>query len=163
MEDSLEDEVLYQTYLSHMKLVSKFAVALPLNIAPLNYAWRIFRVYMFKPEVLVFSFVLFLLFIYLQAVDVWSRSLLTRLQCSIGFSSSKVSRLQFLVNSTGGDDLSWDEKGQNAAVYAIQGRRPHMEDRFVISEDIEGTGVSLFAVFDGHGGEVRNQSILKLI
>ena len=29
-----------------------------------------------------------------------------------------------------------------------------MEDRFVINEDINNTGVSIFAVFDGHGGEV---------
>ncbi|KAF4523101.1 hypothetical protein B566_EDAN003115 [Ephemera danica] len=153
MEDSLEDEVLYQTYISHMKLVSKFAVALPLNIAPLNYVWRMLRVYMFKPEVLIFSALLCLIFFYLQAVDVWSRSLFNRLQCSIGLSTSKVSRLQFLVNSSGGEDLSWDAKGQNAAVYAIQGRRPHMEDRFVIFEDIENTDISLFAIYDGHGGE----------
>ena len=31
-----------------------------------------------------------------------------------------------------------------------------MEDRFVINDNINNTGVSLFAVFDGHGGEVRN-------
>lgn len=37
----------------------------------------------------------------------------------------------------------------------MQGHRSHMEDRFVIEDDISGTGVSMFAVFDGHGGEVR--------
>jgi hypothetical protein len=41
------------------------------------------------------------------------------------------------------------------AAYAVQGRRPRMEDRFVVNEDINKTGVSLFAVFDGHGGEVK--------
>lgn len=38
-----------------------------------------------------------------------------------------------------------------------------MEDRFVVNENMNNTGVSLFAVFDGHGGEVcliiiKNQS-----
>lgn len=31
-----------------------------------------------------------------------------------------------------------------------------MEDRFVVHEDMNDTGVSLFAVFDGHGGEVSS-------
>ena len=38
----------------------------------------------------------------------------------------------------------------------MQGHRPHMEDRFVVNSDISNAGVSLFAVFDGHGGEVIN-------
>jgi protein phosphatase 1L len=29
-----------------------------------------------------------------------------------------------------------------------------MEDRFVVNNNINETGVSLFAIFDGHGGEV---------
>lgn len=29
-----------------------------------------------------------------------------------------------------------------------------MEDRFVVNDDIDRTGVSLFAIFDGHGGQV---------
>uniref|UniRef100_K1QR40 Protein phosphatase 1L n=1 Tax=Magallana gigas TaxID=29159 RepID=K1QR40_MAGGI len=40
-----------------------------------------------------------------------------------------------------------------AAAYALQGRRPHMEDRFNIVSDLEQTGISLFGIFDGHGGE----------
>ncbi|KAJ8309800.1 hypothetical protein KUTeg_011665 [Tegillarca granosa] len=49
--------------------------------------------------------------------------------------------------------VSWDLKKGNAAVYAIQGRRPHMEDRFNIVNDLEHTNTSIFGVFDGHGGE----------
>lgn len=44
-------------------------------------------------------------------------------------------------------------KQKYVAAFAIQGHRAHMEDRFVINDDISGTGVSLFAVFDGHGGQ----------
>lgn len=157
MEDELEDRIFYQTYLSHMKLVSKFAVGLPLNSNYFSYFWRILRVYVFKPEVMIFTAFLIAIILYLQAVDVWSRSLLGRLHFSLGRSaSSKVQKLQFFVNSAGGDvdKLSWELKDSTVAAYAVQGRRPRMEDRFVVNQNINNTGVSLFAIFDGHGGEV---------
>lgn len=157
MEDELEDRVLYQTYISHMKLISRFAVGLPLNSAPVSYVWRLLRIYILKPEVLILSAVLFVILVYLQAVDVWSRTLLGRLTCTIGRSTSKVQRLQYFVNGSvsGGEKFSWELKEGIIAAYAVQGRRPRMEDRFVVNEDINKTGVSLFAVFDGHGGEVK--------
>lgn len=157
MEDELEDRVLYQTYISHMKLISRFAVGLPLNSAPVSYLWRLLRIYILKPEVLILSAVLFIILVYIQAVDVWSHNLLGRLTYTIGRSTSKVQRLQYFVNGavSGGEKLSWEMKEGIVAAYAVQGRRPRMEDRFVVNEDINKTGVSLFAVFDGHGGEVR--------
>jgi len=67
-----------------------------------------------------------------------------------------VSKLQFLVNdsSNNGIKLSWELKQDHIAAYAVQGHRARMEDRFVVNEDTNNTGVSLFAIFDGHGGEV---------
>jgi len=68
-----------------------------------------------------------------------------------------VSKLQFLVNDTVNNavKLSWELKQDHIAAYAVQGHRARMEDRFVVNEDVNNTGVSLFAVFDGHGGEVQ--------
>ena len=42
----------------------------------------------------------------------------------------------------------------NVAVYAIQGRRPRMEDRYDVVNDSQKTGVGFYGIFDGHGGEV---------
>jgi hypothetical protein len=42
---------------------------------------------------------------------------------------------------------------QNVAVFAMQGRRPHMEDRYDMLRSSDG-GRHYFAVYDGHGGEV---------
>lgn len=53
--------------------------------------------------------------------------------------------------------LIWELKKGYIAAYAIQGHRARMEDRFVVSEDKNNTGVSLFAIFDGHGGEVSSK------
>lgn len=46
--------------------------------------------------------------------------------------------------------------GQSAC-FAVQGRRPKMEDRFTLVEKLGGTPLHLFAVYDGHGGEVRQK------
>ncbi|XP_064212823.1 protein phosphatase 1L isoform X2 [Tribolium castaneum] len=87
-------------------------------------------------------------------------------------------RLQYTINRaprtapdklslfTGGDldKASWELKIGPYAAYAVQGRRPKMEDRFVINDNINNTGVALFAVFDGHGGEfAANYAKEKLI
>ena len=49
----------------------------------------------------------------------------------------------------------------DAAVFALRGRRSTMEDRFVLikiePEMGSGSATSLHAVLDGHGGEVRHQ------
>lgn len=50
---------------------------------------------------------------------------------------------------------TWEFKSNNVAVYSIQGRRDHMEDRFeVLTDIVNKTHPSIFGVFDGHGGEV---------
>lgn len=50
---------------------------------------------------------------------------------------------------------TWDFKNNNVAVYSIQGRRDHMEDRFEVLTDIANKShPSIFGIFDGHGGEV---------
>jgi len=115
------------------------------------------RLYFIRPEVFIFSAVVFLVLLYLQTVDSWSQSLISRIQYSLGRgATSKVQRLSYFVNGSAGgsDKLSWELQEGDVAAYAVQGRRPKMEDRFVVNDDINGTGVSLYAVFDGHGGEV---------
>ena len=51
---------------------------------------------------------------------------------------------------------SWELKKANVGVYAIQGRRPRMEDRFNVVTQLEHTDTSIYGIFDGHGGEVCN-------
>ncbi len=50
----------------------------------------------------------------------------------------------------------------NVAVYAIQGRRPRMEDRYDIVNDVQKTGFGFYGIFDGHGGEVSVLNVLKI-
>ena len=52
------------------------------------------------------------------------------------------------------DRASWELRKDTIGVYSIQGRRPHMEDRFNVV-DLEQINASIYGVYDGHGGEVR--------
>lgn len=55
-------------------------------------------------------------------------------------------------------EIIWAERYQvsslcMAGVMCYQGRQPYMEDRFAVVTNINGSEVSLYAVFDGHAGE----------
>uniref|UniRef100_T1PFI6 Protein phosphatase 2C n=1 Tax=Musca domestica TaxID=7370 RepID=T1PFI6_MUSDO len=153
MDDELEDKVFYQTYVSHMKILSKFAVGFSSLNSPLAYFWKLCRLYVFRPEVIFCGVLLFFLLIYLQAVDTWSRGLLGRIQATLS-GRQKSNRLKLLEASGQGDHQSWEAIRSQSSAYAILGRRPRMEDRFILEENINNnTGISFFAVFDGHGGE----------
>lgn len=151
MEDELEDRLFYQTYLSHMKLLSRFSFGISMN-HPLSYLWKIIRVYLLRSEVIIFSLALFIFLMYIQAVDVWSRTLLSRLGYAVGRSTTGARRLK-LLEPADSDKQSWEIKESISAAYALKGRRPGMEDRFIVNENINKTGVSLYAIFDGHGGQ----------
>ncbi|XP_044268067.1 protein phosphatase 1L [Tribolium madens] len=167
MEDELDDKILYQTYVSHMKLMSRIAWGVPLNISPLAYTshvWRLLKVYMLKPEILIFGTIVLFMLMYMQALDVWSRNLLGRLQYTINRGPRTAPDKLSLFTGGDLDKASWELKIGPYAAYAVQGRRPKMEDRFVINDNINNTGVALFAVFDGHGGEfAANYAKEKLI
>lgn len=150
MEDELEDRVLYQTYLSFTKIISRVTGSVPLD-TPLSYLWKMVRLYLLRSEVIVFTLAIIIFFIYLQNIELWSRTLLSRLSQAMS-PLSAVQRLK-LIEGSESDKQSWELKGTFGAAYAIKGRRMHMEDRFIISENINNTGISLFAIFDGHGGE----------
>lgn len=150
MEDELEDRVLYQTYLSFMKILSRFTNSVPFD-TPVSYLWKMVRLYLLRSEVVVFTLGLLLFFMYLQTIEIWSRTMLSRLSQAMS-PINAVQRMKLLEGSDA-DKQSWELKGTLSAAYAIKGRRAHMEDRFIINENINNSGISLFAIFDGHGGE----------
>ncbi|CAH3836211.1 protein phosphatase 1L [Pieris brassicae] len=150
MEDELEDRVLHQTYLSFMKILSRFSSSVALD-TPTSYFWKMVRLYLLRSEVLIFTFGIVVVFMYLQTIGLWSRTLLSRLSHAVN-PINAVQRMK-LMEGSDADKQSWELKGSLSAVYAIRGRRMHMEDKFIINENINDTGISLFAIFDGHGGD----------
>ncbi|XP_070538635.1 protein phosphatase 1L-like [Ptychodera flava] len=56
----------------------------------------------------------------------------------------------------------WELRQESVAVYAIQGKRPRMEDRYDVVHDEE-TGLSMFGIFDGHGGQFAAEFTEKIL
>lgn len=153
MDDELEDKVLYQTFVSHMKILSKFAVGVPSLNSTCGYLWKLFRIYLLRPEILICGIFVLIVLVYLQAADVWRNGLFSHIQNTLGsLKSTKATKL-ILTSTSAAEKESWEIKRDVSAVYAVQGRRSKMEDRFVVDENINKTGISMFAIFDGHGGE----------
>lgn len=133
MDDELEDKVFYQTYISHMRLLSKLAMGVsPLN-STMAYIWKLMRLYFMRPEVVLFTMLCVAIVIYLHMLEIWSQNVLTRVGSTFGFSRrlSRQSSSEAAFRSAA-ERQSWQEEYIHSAVYAIQGRRPRMEDRFVL-------------------------------
>ena len=85
------------------------------------------------------------------------KTALTRLALSFG-PGRKTDLLQLQLKSPGS---TWDHRSVSgqAACFALQGRRAKMEDRFTLIEKLGGTALHLYAIYDGHGGEVSHRSV----
>ncbi|XP_072180226.1 protein phosphatase 1L-like [Diadema setosum] len=58
----------------------------------------------------------------------------------------------------------WELRKDNVAVYAIQGRRPGMEDRFdYATGERDGLTEKFYGIYDGHGGEFAAEFTEKLL
>lgn len=125
MDDELEDKVFYQTYISHMRLLSKFAMGItPLN-STMAYIWKLLRLYCMRPEFVLFALLCIIFVSYLHMLESWSQSLVRR----FGSPYYQSHRAAHSTLRSPAERYSWDESHKYGAVYAVQGRRPRMEDR----------------------------------
>lgn len=153
MDDELEDEVLHQTLLSHVSLLTRF-LTFSVNNNTLALLGRHLRFYLLKPEALVVGLAVVILFLVCQSAEFWCKTVLGKVTSG---GRPLVSGGRLLLGNVGqsfSDDTkkTWQLQQGSARVYAIQGRRPRMEDRFSVLID-EDTGISLYGIYDGHGGE----------
>jgi hypothetical protein len=58
------------------------------------------------------------------------------------------------ISGIANDNVINELKGNCVGIYALQGRRPKMEDKFSYVNDSATLGLEYWAVFDGHGGDV---------
>lgn len=159
MDDSVEDKIIYQVYLTHMKLLSSKLTSAKNKVNSFYYMWKYMQFYFTKPEVIFFlALILCLLFFsgnLYQSTNGFFKKI-NRSLSFIGFNDFQ----QLMVDEKDALSKNWKFDGKNVALYAIKGRRSQMEDRYVIKTNIMNTGISLFAIFDGHGGEVSNNNII---
>lgn len=153
MDDKIEDKIIYQVYLAHMKLFSSKLTLVKNKFNSFYNMWKYIQFYIVKPEVLFILALILCLLIFSGNLFQSTHGLFKKLNRSL--SHIGLNNFQQLINDEK-DALSknWKFQGKNVGLYAIKGRRSQMEDRYVINTNIMDTGISLFGIFDGHGGEV---------
>lgn len=123
MEDDLEEKVLKQACVSQMKVLSKFAVGF-FN-RPGSSSFSHFKI-LLRPEIFLIAIIVFVFCFYLQAIELSANGFISRISNRLRFKSVKT-KISFTSSIAEKD--SWEEKKTQSAVYAVQGRRPRMEDR----------------------------------
>lgn len=124
---------------------------------------RFFRLYVFSTEMLILAAFVFVLYNFVPHVPLWNymRSARVKMRLRLGGQNDTVPNGRKFSGERTIDGVfedkeraSWELRRDNVGVFAIQGRRPHMEDRFNVVSNLENTGASIYGIFDGHGGEV---------
>lgn len=153
MDDELEDELVQEIFWAHVSLVSRAARAELLPMA--DWAAFYLRLYVLRPGTLaVFAALLAVVLLCQSSTEAWLRLLLRR--CELLGAGDAVKRLLLAAPPGSPAARSWEMQAQGAGVFALQGRRPCMEDRFSMLSD-EPHDLHLYGVFDGHGGEVASE------
>ncbi|XP_063703439.1 protein phosphatase 1L [Culicoides brevitarsis] len=163
MDDELEDLYFFELFQSGMKVLSRISLTNPFSGSAiyLNYFWRMIKIYLFKPEMLLATFILIIFLFFLHSADEWGRNFMANLKSGFGLKRATAGGLR-ISTSTAAERESWEKRTDAAAVYAVMGRRPSMEDRFVL-EQINGTDVNFFAIFDGHGGQMAAEFAKEIL
>lgn len=151
MDDDLEDEIVHEIFWAHVKILSRVRVDLS---GMVDTAAFYARIYMFRPGIVAVAFALIAGILLCHSTDVWFSLLMRRLELLKKSGGVNRDKIKLLVNSPSRNDRrSWELQDKSAGVFALQGRRPRMEDRFCILND-EVHDIHLYGVFDGHGGEL---------
>lgn len=155
MDEDSDELAVYHAIIKYLKIVSSVFWSFPLSSSISKYLNGETTFTASKLEIYVSTFaVVSLLFLLLYH----SCHFIQRF-----FRKTKIRKV-LLIDSA---DLlrerdSWELLKGNCCVYAIKGRRPKMEDRFSVIVDKE-TGISLYGIFDGHGGEVISLDHIKCL
>ncbi|CAL8344426.1 unnamed protein product [Merluccius merluccius] len=121
---------------------------------------RIMRYFLLRPETLFLLCISLALWSYFFHTDE-VRTIVKSSRDAVKMVKGKVAEMMMANERLGGLSVldaefskTWEFRSHNVAVYSIQGRRDHMEDRFEVLTDIANkTHPSIFGIFDGHGGE----------
>ncbi|XP_050528090.1 protein phosphatase 1L isoform X2 [Daktulosphaira vitifoliae] len=152
MDDLVEDKIIYQVYLTHLKLFTSKFSSIKTRIVTLNNMWNYIRFYLAKPEIILCLALIVCLYAFTGNLYQIINGLIKKINRnikSVGIGNFQ----QLVIDEKDALSKNWSFDGNNVALYAIKGRRSQMEDRYVIKTNVMNTEISLFAVFDGHGGE----------
>lgn len=118
---------------------------------------RFVRRYAFSPEILVLCVLLFVLYnsgrFHVEPLRKYLEKARIKLQLRWSGRYDQIPEEGEKEVTEKKSKASWELLKGNVAIYAIQGRRPHMEDRYNFVNNLDDTQTSIYGIFDGHGGE----------
>ncbi|GAB1605478.1 protein phosphatase 1L-like [Argonauta hians] len=118
---------------------------------------RFVRRYVFSAEVLILCVLLFLVYntgrLHVEPLRKYFQKARIKLQLKWNGRYDQIPEESEAEVTEKKTKASWDLRKGNIAIYAIQGRRNHMEDRYNFINNLDETHASIYGVFDGHGGE----------
>lgn len=155
MDEDSDELAGYHAVIKYLKIVSSVFWSLPLSSSISKYLNGETTFTASKLEIYISTFaVASILFLILYHTCYFIRRF---------FRKSKIRKV-LLIDSSDllRDRDTWELIKGNCCVYALRGRRPKMEDRFSVITDKD-SGISLYGIFDGHGGEVIDFSCLLYI
>ena len=167
MEDSFESDIIYDIFHTHLQLARRYISVLHLNVLNMFVMapGETLQSKILKPApFMTLVFLMIVLTILIQS-NRFLRSYLCNLHNAltptIGLSqladSSVLNNLVKQVDATVTQVTEEVHEGL-VGVYAMQGRRANMEDRFSVMQDVEvgpNKKMSFIGVYDGHGGQVN--------
>lgn len=173
-EDNFDYEVFLSTVTSHLRVVTKFVLSFSLNWTTLACFGHSVQLFLMRPQTFALLSAVIVVALICHTFEFWFRYFIKRglrlakkFNIKCGFATSAFSAILPSSELLNGFVSAHQEVHQlienNVGVYAMQGRRPKMEDRFNYFNDSQTTGVEYFAVYDGHGGDVSNNFVFILI
>ncbi|XP_016108874.1 protein phosphatase 1L-like [Sinocyclocheilus grahami] len=121
-------------------------------MGPMSLLARIMRYLRHRPETLLLFCLSLALWSFLFHTDE-VKTIMRSSRDAVNMMKGKVAEM---MQNELDEELSriWQHRSKSAAVYSIQGRRDHMEDRFdILTDTLNKSHPTIFGVFDGHGGE----------
>ncbi|XP_051963485.1 protein phosphatase, Mg2+/Mn2+ dependent, 1Lb [Xyrauchen texanus] len=113
---------------------------------------RIMRSVLLRPETLFLLCVSLALWSYLYHTD--------EVKTIVKSSRDAVGKVVEMIQNDEEFSNTWQYRSHSAAVYSIQGRREHMEDRFhILTDTLNKSHPDIYGVFDGHGGQSASEYV----
>lgn len=138
--------------------LADIAVSLIVRFPSLAAVTHSLQHFFMRPETCAFLSIVTLAFFFAHTAEFWIM-VIKRVPCKwslreylVDLDNTDAKKTQNPIKN--GLEDTFEMKNGNVGVYGLRGRRGKMEDRFDYRDDGEELGLEMYAVYDGHGGDV---------
>lgn len=160
MDDDMETEIVCEVLFAHFHLIWKYVSVTSSGLVELILPGpgESFKSKMFQPgPFMLITLLIIISSIILQTKHNWLQKALLTCHRTISLNVVADHGLKSFVSASLGNENIQELTEGIVGVYALQGRRGTMEDRFSVMQEVDVGGASkpsFYGVYDGHGGQV---------